>query len=269
MDNIRKNDDTQLELELEELEKELGFKLDDYDVEYPSEAEMMRTIEMIKPYVPEKEDRWKTYTENILAFMKYSFQGIFYFSPLFWIVNSLFLAICSFSVLMADQDPYVTLMLLAPLPTMTGLFEILKSRFTGMEELELSFRFSLQELILSKMLIIGVFNVGINLVAMVILSIFAGDVWAGKMLLYWMTPFTVITGISFLFVNRARHMHAVTATLVVWLGIGVFLSNEEVIDKVESISAAVYVLVIIAAFGLVTLQAARFYKRSADYELNH
>ncbi|MCA1057626.1 hypothetical protein LCL96_01680 [Rossellomorea aquimaris] len=268
MDNSRKND-TQFDLELEELEKELEFKLDDYDVEYPSELEMMRTIEAIKPFVPVKENRWKSYMENIVPLIKNSYQEIFYFSPLFWIVNSLFLFICIYAVFIAEQDPYVTLMLFAPLPTITGLFEILKSRITGMAELELSFKFNLQETILSKMMVIGVFNIGINLVAMVVLSIFASDVWAGKMLLYWMTPFTVITGISFLFANRVRHVHAVTATLVVWLGAGVFLSSEEVIEKVESVPAAVYVLMIITGIILIILQASRFYKRGTDYEFNH
>jgi hypothetical protein len=268
MDNSRKND-TQFDLEFEELEKDLGFKLDDYDVEYPSEAEMMRTIEAIRPFVPEKENRWKSFKENIVPLIKNSYQEAFYFNPLFWILNSLFLFICIYAVFIAEQDPYVTLMFFAPLPTITGLFEILKSRLTGMAELELSFKFNLQEIIFSKMIIIGGFNIGINLVAMVVLSIFAGDVWAGKLLLYWMTPFTVITGISFLIANRVRHIHAVTATLVVWLGAGVFLSNEKVIEKVESVHAAVYVLVIISAIIFIILQAGRFYKWGADYELNH
>ncbi|XXM70810.1 hypothetical protein ACQ0QQ_13940 [Lysinibacillus sphaericus] len=269
MDNSSRNDDTQLDLELEELEKELRFKLGDYDVEYPSETEMMKTIEAIRPFVPEKEDRWKSYSENIMPLIKNTYREIFYFSPLFWILNSLFLFICSCAVLIADQDPYVTLMLFAPLPTFTGLFEILKSRRTGMAELELSYKFNLQEIILSKMMIIGVFNIGINLIAMVVLSILLPDIWVGKMLLYWMTPFTVMTGISFLFASRVRHVHTVTSTLVVWLGAGLFLSSEEVIEKVESIPAAVYGLVIIAAISFIILQAFRFYKRGAEYEFNH
>ncbi|WP_456274713.1 hypothetical protein [Bacillus sp. AK031] len=268
MDNSRKND-SQFDLELEELERELGFKLDDYDVEYPSEAEMMRTIEAVRPFVPVKENRWKSFAENIMPLLKNAYQEIFYFSPLFWILNTLFLFICTYAVFLADQDPYVTLMLFAPLPTITGLFEILKSRLTGMAELELSFKFNLQEIILSKMIIIGGFNSGINLMAMAALSIFSEDVWAGKLLLYWMTPFTVITAISLLIANRVRHMHAVTATLLVWLVSGVFLSSEEVIGKIESVPAGVYLLVITTAIILIILQAGRLYKGGVNYELNH
>ncbi|EDL66544.1 hypothetical protein [Bacillus sp. SG-1] len=268
MDSSRKND-PQFDLELEELEKELGFRLDDYDVEYPSEAEMMRTIEAVRPFVPVKENRWKSIAETSIPIFKNAYQEIFYFSPLFWILNSLFLVICMYAVFIADQDPYVTLMLFAPLPTITGLFEILKSRLTGMAELELSFKFNLQEIILSKMIIIGTFNIGINMMAMAVLSIFTPNVWAGKLLLYWMTPFTVITLISFLLANRLRNMHAVTATLVVWLGTGVFLSSEEVSGKMESIPAGVYLLIIITAIILIFMQAGRLYKRGVNYELNH
>lgn len=268
MGSSRKNE-IQFDLELTELEKELGFKMDDYDVEYPSEAEMMRTIEAVRPFVPVKENRWKSFADNIMPLMKNAYQEIYYFSPLFWILNSLFLFICAYAVFIADQDPYVTLMLFAPLPTITGLFEILKSRLNGMAELELSFKFNLQEIILSKMIIVGGFNIGINLIAMAALSFFAGDVWAGKLLLYWMTPFTVITGISFLIANRIRHLHAVTATLVAWLGAGVFLSNAEVIGKIESVPAGVYLLVITTALILTILQAERLYKRGVNYELNH
>ncbi|MFP3360282.1 hypothetical protein R0K17_23490, partial [Planococcus sp. SIMBA_143] len=74
---------------------------------------MMNTIEAIRPFVPQKEKRRKSYTKIIMPFIKNSYQEIFYFSPLFWLVNCLFLFICSYAVFIADQDPYVTLMLLA------------------------------------------------------------------------------------------------------------------------------------------------------------
>lgn len=267
MDNRRS--DSPFDLELEELEKEFGVKLDDYDVEYPSEEEMMRTIEAIRPYVPVKENRWRSFAENSKSLLNNAYQEIFYFSPLFWIVNVLFLVIGTLAVLVAEQDPYVAMLLLAPLPTITGLFEILKSKFTGMAELELSFKYSLQEIILSRMIIIGGFNVVINLIATVALSILAQEVWAGKLLLYWMIPFTVVTAISLLIANRLRHMHTVTASLVVWLGAGVVLSNTEVIEKIESVPAGVYVLFMIAASILIILQAGRLYKRGINYEFNH
>ncbi|MGF2616365.1 hypothetical protein FZC84_01100 [Rossellomorea vietnamensis] len=268
MDNSRRSD-SPFDLELEELEKEYGLKLEDYDVECPSEEEMMRTIEAIRPYVPVKENRWRSFAENSSTLLKNSYQEIFYFSRLFWLLNVLFLVLGTLAVFAAEQDPYVTMLLLAPLPTITGLFEIMKSKLTGMAELELSFKYSLLEIILSRMLIIGGFNVLINLIATVALSILAQDVWAGKLLLYWMIPFTVVTAISLLIANRLRHMHTVTASLVVWLGAGVVLSNSEVIEKIESVPAGVYVMFIIAASILIIFQAGRLYKRGMNYEFNH
>jgi hypothetical protein len=268
MDSSRRND-APFDMELENLEKEIGFKLDDYDVEYPSEDEMIRTIQAIRPFVPATENRWKSMWENVWSVMKISYQELFYFSPFFWVLNGLFLSICMYAVFAAGQDPYVSLMLFAPLPSITGLFEILKSRMTGMAELELSFRYSLQEIILSRLFIIGGFNLGMNLIATGALSVFAADIWAGKLLLYWMTPFTIITGISFLIANRIRHVHAITATLAVWLGAGVILSNTVIIEKIEAVPAAVYVLGILTAFIFIILQASRLYKKGVRYEFNH
>lgn len=267
--SINKKDDVRFDSDIDDLEKEWGFSLDEYDVEYPSEAEMMKTIDSIRPFVPVKENRWKLFADNIASIMKLSWQEVFYFGHLFWALNSLFLLICLSAVIISDQNPYIALMLLAPLPTIIGLFEVLKSRNAGMAELELSCKYSLQEVILSKMVVIGAFNIVINLIATTVLSSFSGDVLAGKLLLYWMTPFTVMTFISFLIANRLRHLYAVTATLVIWLGIGVFLSTEEIITKIEIVPVFVYCLVIAAGFISIVLQAGRLYKRGVKYEFNH
>lgn len=253
---------------LEAQVQELGFMLDEYDVEYPSESEMMMTIDAIRPYVPVKENKWKTIYVGMSSIMKQALHEIFYMSPLFWISNILFIIIGLSAVVVSEQNLYVILLLLAPIPTITGLLEVLKSLNTGMAELEMSFKYSLQEIILSKMVIVGGFNLLINLFFTGI-SFFYHDILIWKLMLYWITPFTVIMAISFVVVSRFRNVYAVTAGLTVWIVFGSLISQSNLVERIESIPTAIYILVTLIASIVVFTQIKRIYKRGVNYEFNH
>lgn len=265
----RKINDSNDDCELEELEKELGSILDEYHVEYPSETEMMRTIDAIRPHVPVKENIWRTFLDNITSIFKHSMQEVFYISPVFWILNSLFLLTGIAAVFISEQSPYAIIMILAPIPTITGLLEVFKSRNGNMAELEMSFKFNLQEVILSKMIVIGGFNVIINLLVTLSISYFYQDIWLSKLMLYWITPFTVITATCFVIVNRIRHTYAVTAGLVIWIGFGSLVSQTQVIERLENVPVPIYVLVIVLAALLIIFQMKQLYKRGVTFEFNH
>jgi hypothetical protein len=161
------------------------------------------------------------------------------------------------------------MLILAPFPILTGLFEVFKSRESGMAELEMSFKYSLQELILSRMFVIGGFNFLINLTFTMCISIFYPEIWLWKLVLYWVTPFTVITAIMLVVVTKFRHIYAVTAGLLVWISFGAFISQANMIEKIESIPVAFYILVIVFATIVVFTKLKRIYKRGITYEFNH
>lgn len=265
----RKINDLDVDCELEELEKKLGSMLNEYDVEYPSESEMMRTIDAIRPYVPVKDNKWRIYLDNMASIFKHSIQEFFYISPIFWIVNSLFLLTGLVAVFISEQSPYATIMILAPIPTITGLLEVFKSRNGNMAELEMSFKFSLQEIILSKMIVVSGFNIIINLLVTLIISYFHQDILLAKLMLYWIIPFMVITAICLVIVNRIRHTYAVTAGLLVWIGFGSLVSQTRVTEKIENMPKLIYVLVIVMAALLIIFQMKQLNKRGVTYEFNH
>ncbi|WP_227938799.1 hypothetical protein [Alkalihalobacillus deserti] len=269
MDKTEFEYDMDYDPELDELEREIGLLLDEYDVEYPSESEMMMTIDAIRPYVPVKESKWKNRFEGMSAIMKQSIIEFFYMSPIFWFSNSLFLLIGLSAVLLSEINPYVILLLLGPIPTITGLLEVIKRMNAGMAELEVTFKYSLQEIILSKMVVVGGFNLIINLFLTFSTSFFYQDVVIWKLMLYWITPFTVITAISFVIVSRFRHVYAVTAGLAVWIVFGSMISQSKLVERIESIPIVVHILVSLIAAIVVIIQLNRIYKRGVNYELNH
>lgn len=269
MDKTEFEYDMDYDPELDELEREIGLLLYEYDVEYPSESEMMMTIDAIRPYVPVKESKWKNRFEGMSAIMKQSIIEFFYMSPIFWISNSLFLLIGLSAVLLSEIKPYVILLLLGPIPTITGLLEVIKRMNDGMAELEVTFKYSLQEIILSKMVVVGGSNLIINLFLTFSTSFFYQDVVIWKLMLYWITPFTVITAISFVIVSRFRHVYAVTAGLAVWIVFGSMISQSKLVERIESIPIVVHILVSLIAALVVIIQLNRIYKRGVNYELNH
>jgi hypothetical protein len=267
MDKTEFEYDMDYDPELDELEQEIGLLLDEYDVEYPCESEMMMTIDAIRPYVPVKESKWKNRFEGMTPIMKQSIIVFFYLSPIFWFSNSLFLLIGLSAVLLSEINPYVILLLLGPIPTITGLLEVIKRMNAGMAELEMSFKYSLQQIVLSKMLVVGGFNLLINLFFTCI-SFLYHDLLIWKLMLYWVTPFTVITAISFVIVSRYRKVYAVTAGLAIWMVFGSLASRTNIIKKMESISPAVYIFVIFIAATVIIFQISKIQKRGVNYEFN-
>jgi len=257
--------DLDTDVELEKLEKDLDGIFNEYHVEYPSEAEMMMTIEAIRPYVPKKEIKWKAIAENMSAIMKQSLHEVFYLSSLFWTSNILLLLIGMTAVFYYDQNPYELIFLLAPIPTITGVLEILKSRNIEMAELEMSFKYNLQEIILSRMVVVGGFSSFINLIFICSIAFVYHDILVWKLILFWVTPFTIITAISFVVVNRFRHVSAISISLFVWIIFGSLASQM----NLQTIPSGVYILISILALVAIVLQIKQIYKKGVSYEFNY
>lgn len=259
-------DDEDFDLELFELENEVFGQLKEYDVEFPSEEEMMSTIEAIRPHVSKKQSMFKPLADLV----RHSGQEIFRISPLFWGANGLLVLISLFAFFTVEQlDPYFTIMILAPLPTIAGVMELMRSKNSGMLELELSLKYSWQELLLSRMIVIGGFNVLVNIAFTAVFTFVVADVWFAKMTLYWLTPFTVLMAVSLVIISRFRKFHIVTVALVSWFGIGMVMSQTKLFERLGEIPLYSFVLVIIAASIFSLWKMMWIYKRGISYELNH
>ncbi|MFT4412216.1 hypothetical protein ACLM5H_00015 [Fredinandcohnia humi] len=261
--------ESDVDRELIDFEEEIGFMLDEFDVEYPSESQIMMTIDAIRPYVPVKQNKWKTAFEKVSGILKHSIKEVFYITPLFWIANILFLLIGLVVVILSEVSPYHVMLLLAPIPTLTGIIEVVKSKDTGMVELEMSLKFNFQELILSKMVIISGFNFLLHIAFIGSISAFYPNIWIWKMILYWITPFMVISAISLVMVARFMHAFTVTGALVSWILIGSFISQRNVMMTLEALPVGLYIILTVFAAVFAIIKIIQIYKRGITYEFNH
>jgi hypothetical protein len=261
--------DLDADQELNELEQKIGKVLDEYDVEYPSETEIMASINAVMPFVKIKENKWKKSYEILSSIFKQSLNEVFYVSPLFWISNTLLLLIGLLAVLSSETNPYLIILLLAPIPTITGLAEVFKSRNAKMAELEMSFKYSLQEIILSKMVVVGVFNMFINIILTLLITMFNQNVLLWKLVLHWLTPFTVISAIALVIVSRFRSLYIVTVGIVFWITFGTVLAQSNISEKLVGMSTGIYVAITFISIITIIIQAKQIYKRGIKYEFNH
>ncbi|MCC3358569.1 hypothetical protein [Bacillus sp. REN16] len=267
MNNKGQND--KFDDEIFEWEQELGMSLDEFDVEFPNESEIMMTIDAMRPYVPTKESKWATLVASVSNVLQHSTREVFYFSALFWGLNLLFLLLGVLSVVFYKIDPYVMMLYVAPLPTILGFIEVFKSTNTEMAELEMSFKFSLQEIIFSRMVVVGAFNIILNVFLTISFAILLPEVMIGKFILFWVSPLTVIAAIMLVVATKYRGGYTVTGGLVLWTVAVIAITQQDVIERIETISALAYILVTVAATIFIVVKMINIYKRGISYEFNN
>lgn len=165
-------------------------------------------------------------------------------------------------VFIGDGDPYFSAMCLAPIPFVLGLIEVFKSRDQGMAELEWTTRHSLQEIILSKTVIVGSFNLLLNLTFTLVFPFFLEDVWLWKLILFWMTPFTVVSAIALIISGIVRNGYGTAIiVLAVWAGISYgIIVTERSNPWLEQIHVFYYILLNIVAVSVLLHQIHRLSK---------
>lgn len=256
--------------ELTEKERNLVYLLEEYDVEFPSESQMNGTIDVLRPYVPAKKKRFFLYKKMYSALQSASREFV-HISLFFWLSNSLLFMAGLSAVFLKESNPYFSVMFLAPIPFIIGLIEVLKSRNENMAELEATFKHSLQEIILSKMVVVGAFNLFLNIIFTLIVPIFADDIWIWKLILYWLTPFTVMSALTFLIASRLRNSYVmVSVSLTIWAAVsyGIILS-ELATHWIESIHVLYYIALNVFAIAALSVQISRFRNRGVDFEFDH
>ncbi|MBS4216776.1 hypothetical protein KHA96_00435 [Bacillus sp. FJAT-49711] len=225
-------------------DNELEMWLEEFKIELPEEGKIEETIAMLHQYVPEKKE--SLLTRYIPSLLKNAYKESIKFSIAFWISNLLYLIVGLSFVLVAD-DPYMALFLLAPLPVLVGIVDIFRSRDEGLLELELSLKHSPSQIILSKLLIIGIFNLVCNLVLFFIIHFFAEPVILGDLLRYWALPYTVTIALCLFLSIKFRTIFAVPITIAVLFTLGMS------VIQLDSLYAAIPDLVFLTIFAVALI----------------
>ena len=261
-----RNHDEEFEQALTKIERDSGITLQDFDVEYPGENEIARTIAAMHPFVPFHKK--KTLKESLTPLFLLSAHQLNYMSNFFWLSNLIFYALCFSGMVLLNINPYMVITIIAPLPIMTGLLEIAKSRNKGMAELEASLKYNLQEIILAKFVVVGVFNIILNLMATIIVSSFLVEVVIWELILCWMTPFTAASAITLILIRKIRNPSLITVSLVLWIAFVVFLSEANLFERLEAFPVAFHIIICIVGASICILRFARLSQGGWSYEFN-
>ena len=227
-------------------DEEVSDFLNHYAIEYPDETEIEQTVHSLRKHVPKKRKRLDTLLENMEELMLHSTRELSHIGFLFWSSNLLFFILGLAYVLLFEGNPYMTLMFLSPVPLVIGLVEVFKGRESGALEIELSCKYSAYQIMFSRFLIVGLFNLTLNVCMVVSFSAIVPHVFLLKLLGYWMIPNVVVASVGLFLAMRTRNDLIIPALLSVWTAFTLFAGrSDEWMRQVESLSPIVYGAIIV------------------------
>lgn len=252
---------------------ELDSIIKAYTINSPEQAEIDNTIEMLRQYVSEVKHPEAISDGKLYDIVFNALREIKFMSKYFWFI-SFIIFLTGFYIVQTDIDiniwykPYKMILLMAPIPFFLGIVEIYKGRDQGVLELELSCKISERDIILSKLLVISIYNIVLNTVLSVMLSSFNVGVDIFRAAFLWITPFTVVCGLALALSSKMRGGYAATVLVSSWMVFIIsVLSQRHIIEKLVTINLWAYVL--LSALGIlftgyqVKLTLTEFQKESA------
>jgi hypothetical protein len=243
---------------------ELEEWLSEFNIEYPDEDKIDQTIMQLHQYVPKKKKQ--QISRVIPAPLRNAYQESLHFSSTFWISNLVYLAIGLIFVLFTSGDPYMALLFLAPLPVLIGLVEIFRSRDEGMIELELSLTYSPSDLMLSKLAIVGFFNLACNLLLIVVINFFAEPIVLIELLKYWAVPYLFVVTFCLFLSIRLRAVFATPISIAILITLGLSIAQLETVYHV--IPDLLFIVMFFCAMAAIGLEV-KMIKKGAYHEFNN
>ncbi|OEH94244.1 hypothetical protein [Bacillus solimangrovi] len=261
--NNKEDVNLQINKELEQFDS-----LNDFSVEFPSEEDMYQTIETLRQYVPNQQE--KTIFNKLSDLLHLSAIEFFFIDKSFWLSNLAFFTLGLLFGMTAEVNPYVAIMVLSPIPFLVGLLEVFKGKDDNVNELISTLKYSAQQLVLARMVIIGAYNFGLSIGLISLLSFFGeGQLILTKILLYWIIPFMLVASLGLWLAQKIKGQLAAPITVLIWISFSMmYMSSETVMTYVESRPSFYYILTIILA-AVFLFQQIKTIKRGVSYELNN
>lgn len=245
----------------EELDN-LWAMMESYTVELPGEEEIDKTINELRQYVPDKKKEHH-FIDRFYYLLQKGMMEISFINKSFWIISSLLFAIgVIWTYFNQDIDPYLLTMILSPLPFTFGLVEIFKSRDKCMMEIEMTCKISYGEILLSKLTIIGFYNIILNTIfTMFLYSI--SDFNFLRLTIMWFTPFTFISGISLWLSMKIKSSYTMTIIVSLWISLIMTLINTPLmLDRLLLVNISVYVGISIVGISISIIQIKSFMRKN-------
>jgi hypothetical protein len=239
--------------------------LDNYVINKVDEQKIDSTIDILKSYMPKQEvqaikeqgiflERMKNYIDLV----KFQFSLI---GKVYIISSLLVILVGTITTIKLNLSIYLSASIIAPIPILLGIFEIIKGRDENVWELELSYKYSLREIVLSRLIIINVVSILISIIISIGLNNTYSEINLFKMISIWLIPIFLVGSISLAITSIYRSINSITLCIAIWilgvLGISIY-------EKIAEITNINTVIVLAMSVISVVIASKLFYKKSIN-----
>lgn len=234
-----------------------------YQVPYPSEDEISDTIETLRQYVPSKRKLFVSRYETLKRMMMDTIITINFMSISYWVITFVLYTIGYLAVIQFSQDPYKLSFVFAPIPMIFGLIEVFRGREEGVTELELSCKISPQEMFVSRILVIGIYTIVLNVSLCTIVFLQSKvDIILWRITLLWLTPMVLIGSITLWFCSKIKGTYSVMLSLLCWSGAAyLFVTNEYLFRNLLYLNPLFYAILLCIGIGIFAKEIIRLKSR--------
>lgn len=194
------------------LEKQLA----QYSIPPVLPQQIDRIVEDLRQYVPKKQGLWHKKAERLAGLLRTARQDMPFINRGYWLACLAIFGIGCWMTAAAQVSEHTIMLLLAPIPFILGLLELFKGRDFGMAEMEMTCKYSIREVILARVVVIGAYSILLNTLLSVFIFYLRPGSFLGQLTLFWLTPFTSISAIALYAVQKVRSRYAVAFLLAVW-----------------------------------------------------
>ncbi|MFE6078838.1 hypothetical protein ACFVQB_30770 [Paenibacillus sp. NPDC057886] len=266
------------ELEMEEF-SEIASYLDQYAVEFPSQMEIDKTIRALEAHMPGQmsEHLQQTPGRSLRELFQIVRGEVMIFHKSYWLVCAMLLLIGFWLGIHSTINPYMSGLVLVPVPFVLGLLEVFKGRDQGLMEMELTCKITAQQLMLTRLIVVLAGNMAFVLLLMLAVSGGAGGSISWSAIGLWYTQLIIAAGASLWLAMRVRGGTAVSIFLVAWFGcLWLVLSNPRFITLVQSIQTSVLaalalcgVILLVSQIGQMTRKYTSQTERGYSFDIDH
>lgn len=264
-------DDEQFENLLEEDLIDIEDFLNSYVVNKVDEQKIDSTIDILKSYMPKAEvqeiknhSRILESIKNNIELIKFQFSLV---SKVYFIASLLLMLVGTITIIKLNLSIYLSASIIAPIPILLGIFEIIKGRDENVWELELSYKYSLREIILSRLIIINVISILISITMSIILNNTYLEINLLEMISIWLIPIFLVGSISLIITSLYKSINSIALCISIWI-LGVM--SISIYGKIADISNINMFMVLGIATIFVVISTRVFYKKcinSIDFRI--
>lgn len=245
--------------------------LDSYIVSKVDDKQIDLTIERLKEYIPKQEVQIAKKQNKVLDRLKQNISLVkFQFSmmnKLYFIASLILILTGTITTIKLNLSIYVSASIIAPIPILLGIFEIIKGREENVWELELSYKHSLREIILSRLIIINLVSIVTSIAISFILNNKYSSINLLNMISIWLIPIFITGSISLVITSLYRSINSIALCISIWI-LGVMSIN--MYEKIADITNIDIFIVLAVSLVSLAISMKLFYKKSIssiDYKM--